>query len=138
MRKEKDETKGAREVTFHYDQDTDMMYVTRVPHRFSSDCLELGNNMRVMVDKDIKDVLGLVFLNYYEFIPQFFKNRTFEGRKCGNCKSQQECFARNIQTLLESEIELKRVKRGKAKIPNVESDLRRKIRRLPEKAFACV
>ena len=137
MKKGKHETKKSKQIVFHYDPDSDIMHVTRMPHRFSSYCLELENNIQIMVDKDIKEVLGLVFLNYYEYIPQFYKNKSFKGIKCRDCKSQKECFAWNIEKLLESEIQLKEIKQRKAKAPNVESDLPERMKRLPEKAFAC-
>lgn len=126
-----------REVKFHYEPDVDIMYITREPHRFSSYCLEFGDNVRVMVDKNLKKVLGLVFLNYYEFIPQFFRKKSFRSKKCRDCESQKECFATNIRTLLESEIILKEVKTNK-KTAIVESDLPEKIKELPTKSFACV
>lgn len=126
------------EIRFHYDSETDIMYVTRFPHQFCSHCLELEPNIRLMVDKDAKEVLGMIFLNYYEHIPQFFKNKSFKGKKCRDCRSQKECFATNITQILQSEIILEEVKSRNKKIPSIQSDLPQRIKHLPEKAFACV
>ncbi len=126
------------EIKFHYEPETDIMYITRKPHHLSSYWLKFGNNARIVVDKDAKEVLALIFLNYYKSLPKFFEDKCFHRKKCKNCESQRECFAINIKTLMESNIKLKKIQNKNDKSTAIESNLPEKIKQLPTKSFACV
>lgn len=126
-------------IVFHYELDTDMMYVTRPPHRFSPYALKLTDNINVMVDKDSTEVYGLVFLAYRQLIPEFFSRKKFHGQNCSKCEKQLKCFERNLQTLLASEIKLvKTTSRIRRTLPRVKSDISEKIKSVPKLAPVCV
>ena len=131
--------KKIRNITFHYEPDTDIMHVTRPPHRFSPYALKLTDNINVMVDKDSTEVYGLVFLPYRQLIPEFFSHKKFHGHDCSECEKQLECFEHNLQTLLASEIKLvKTTSRIHRTVPMIKSDISEKIRSVPKLAPVCV
>ncbi len=126
-------------IMFHYEPDTDMMRVTRPPHHFSPYALKLTDDINVMVDQDSTKVYGLVFPTYRQLIPEFFSHKKFRGHDCSECKKQLECFERNLQTLLASEIKLVKTRSLVHKIlPRVKSDISEKLKSVPKLAPVCV